>query len=110
MFQARRLATFAELVFGIGNPARIANDAVVDFKPARRGAHIDELVCRLHELAEIQRTVVQRAWQPESVFHQHALARAVPGIHAADLRNRGMRLVDDQQVILWQKVQKRVGA
>ena len=62
MFQPRRLAAFAELVFGIRNPARIANNAVIDFKPARRRAHIDELVCGLHELAEIQRTVVQRAW------------------------------------------------
>ena len=101
VFEPCRLASLAEFVLGIGNPSRVAHDTVVDFKAAGRGAHIDELVCRLHELAKIQRTVVQSAGESESVFHQNAFAGAVPRIHAANLGHCGMGLVDDQKVILW---------
>ena len=55
------------------------------------------------EFLEIQRPVVQRAGQAEPVLDQHGLARAVALVHAADLRDRGVRFVNDQQVIAWGK-------
>ena len=39
--------------------------------------------------------VVQRARQPEAVVHERLLARAVALVHAADLRHRLVRLVDE---------------
>ena len=48
-------------------------------------------------LLELQRPVVERRRQPEAVFDQRLLARAVPLVHRAQLRNRLMALVHHQQ-------------
>ena len=52
---------------------------------ARRRADVDGLLHDFGELIELQRAVVQRAGQPETVLDQHFFARAVPGVHAPNL-------------------------
>jgi hypothetical protein len=47
--------------------------------------------------SNLQRPVVQRRRQAEAVFDQVLLARAVALVHAADLRNGDVRLVDEHQ-------------
>ncbi len=42
------------------------------------------------------------------MLDEHRFARAVARIHAADLRDRGVRLVDDEEEVLRQKVHQRV--
>ena len=59
------------------------------------------------KFVEIQRAIVHRAGQAETVLHQHRFARTVAGMHPADLRNRGVRLIDDQQIILREKIEQR---
>ena len=61
----------------------------------------------LHELLEIQRPVIERARQAEAVFDQDGLTRLVAFIHAADLRNGGVRFVDHEQIILREKIEQR---
>jgi hypothetical protein len=52
------------------------------------------------ELLEAQRPVVQGRGQAEAVLHQGFLARAVALVHAAELGNGDMALVDHQQGII----------
>ena len=56
-----------------------------------------------------QRPVVQRAGQPESVFHQRRLPRLVALIHPADLRDGRVALIHHEQKIVRKKIQQRVG-
>ena len=79
-----------------------------DLAFARRRAHIDGLLLKLLKLLETQRAIVQRARQPKAVFHQNFFARNVAGVHAAQLRNRGVRFVDHQQVVFRNEIQQRV--
>ncbi len=60
-------------------------------------------------LVELQRPVVERAGQPEAVLDQRRLAAVVAGEHAAHLRHRDVRLVDEQQVIVGKEIEQRVG-
>ena len=52
---------------------------------------------RCFEFLEIQRTVVQRRREPESVLYQVLLARPVAEIHAAHLRDRRVAFIHEQQ-------------
>ena len=79
------------------NPVGVADLAVDEFEGARCGADIDELAAALHEFGEFQRAVVEGAWQAEAVFDQDAFARAVALVHAADLRDGGVALVNEDQ-------------
>ncbi len=56
---------------------------------------------------KIQRAIVQRARQPETVIHQNGFARFVAFIHAADLRNGDVRFVNDEQIIVREKIEQR---
>ena len=87
--------------------ARVPDHAVLDLELRRRRADVDDLVRHPHELLEIQRPVIERARQAEAVFDQHRLARAVAFIHAADLRDRGVRFIDHEQEILREKIEQR---
>ena len=60
------------------------------------------------ELVELQRPVVERAGQPEAVLDQRFLAAAVAEVHAADLRQRDVRFIDDEQEVLGEEVDERV--
>ena len=82
----------------------VPDDAVLNFEFRRRRTHIDDLVRHLHELIEIQRPVVERARKPKAVFDEHGFARFVAFIHAADLRDGGMRFIDNDQKILRKKI------
>jgi len=57
------------------------------------------------ELAEVERPVVQRRRQAEAEVDQRLLAGDVAVVHAAHLRDRDVRLVDEQQPLVGQVVQ-----
>ena len=63
---------------------------------------------QLEELVEAQRPVVERRRQPEAVLDERLLARAVALVHAADLRHRLVRLVDEEQEVVREVVEQRV--
>ena len=73
----------------------------------RRGRYEDRLAHHFLELVETQRPVVERRRQAEAVFHQVFLARAVAAVHAAELRDGHVALVDDHQRVLRQVVDQR---
>ena len=62
-----------------------------------RGRDVDHLLDPAFPFLEPQRPVVQRAGQAEAVLDQRHLAVVVAEVHAADLRHRDVRLVDEQQ-------------
>ena len=61
------------------------------------------------ELVEGLRPVVERARQPEAEVHQRVLARAVALEHAADLRHRLVRLVDEAHEVVREEVEQAEG-
>ncbi len=73
----------------------------------RRRRDEDRLRQELLELVEAQRPVVERRRQAKAVVDQVLLARAVAPVHAADLRNRDVRLVDEHQRVGRQVVDQR---
>ena len=73
----------------------------------RRYEH--HLVYMCFEFFEIEGSVVQCRGQTEAIVYQCLFSRTVSCIHAADLRNRHMRLVHDDQKIIREKVQQRHG-
>jgi hypothetical protein len=75
-------------------------------RPRRRG-QVDRLLDPLQELLEPQRPVVHRRRQPEAVLDQRPLPRHVALVHAADLRDGHVRLVDHQHEVLGEEVQQR---
>ena len=60
------------------------------------------------ELVEAQRPVVERRRQPEAEVDERLLPRPVALVHAADLRHRLVRLVDEDDVVLREVVEQRV--
>ena len=58
----------------------------------------------LFPLREVQRTVVERRRQPETVRDKDLLARAIAGMHAADLGHRLVAFVDDDQRVVGQVI------
>ena len=74
----------------------------------RGGTDVDDLMYHRSELVERQRTVVKSCRQPETIFNQIPLARAVSAIHSTDLWYRDMAFVDDQQKVLREEVQQTV--
>ena len=89
--------------------AFVSNHAVLDLELGRRGAHVNDLVRYLHELVEVERAIIERARKPEAVLDEHGLARAIAFVHAADLRDGGVRFVDNGEKIFREKVDDRVG-
>ena len=73
---------------------------------ARRRRHEERARRERQELVEHQRPVVERARQTESVVDERQLARAIAVEHAADLRQRDVRLVDDHEEILGEVVEE----
>ena len=66
------------------------------------------MVLLLGKLIKRQRSVIQRAGQTKTIFHQRFFARAVAGVHTAHLRHRNVRLVDHHQKILGHIVEQGV--
>ena len=59
------------------------------------------------EFLKRQRTIVQRRRQAKSILDQRFFARAVARIHAAQLRNRLVRFVDEHQKVARKIIQQR---
>ena len=76
------------------------------YGPGRR-AHVDRLVDGRLELLEGQRPVVERRRQAEAEVDQDLLARPVVLVHPDDLRDRHVRLVDDEQPVRREVVEQR---
>ena len=93
--------------------ARRANDllhavlAHAQLVVARRRAHVDELRDARLELVEAQGPVVERRRQAEPVLHERHLARTVAFVHAANLRDRDVALIDDAQHVLGEIIDQR---
>ena len=60
------------------------------------------------ELFKSQRTVVESCRQTETVFHEVSLAAAVSTVHRAELRNRDVTLVDEQQIVVGEEIKQTV--
>ena len=75
-------------------------------RPRRRGDE-QRLADPPLELRERERAVVERRRQPEPELDERLLARAVAVVHPAHLRDRHVRLVHDQQPVLWEVVEQR---
>ena len=74
----------------------------------RRGRDHDQLRHAFEELVELKRPVVDRGGQAEAVVDQGLLARAVALVHAADLRDRLVGLVDEDDEVVGEIVDQRV--
>src|SRR5699024_1350918 len=72
---------------------------VAEFEAAGGGREVHGLADAFTELVELQRSVVHGAGQAESVLDERALARHIAFVHASDLRNGDMGLVDDEQEV-----------
>ena len=72
----------------------------------RRDQH--QLVDPVEELVELERPVVDRRGQAEAEVDQRLLARAVALVHAADLRDRLVGLVDEADEVVGEVVDQRV--
>ena len=81
-----------------GRPDDLLHDGI-GMRPLvgpRRGGDVDRLRRQRLELIETQRPVVESRWQTEAVFHQRFLAGTVAAVHAPELRNRDVALVDHE--------------
>ncbi len=78
-----------------------------EFVGAGRRRDVDGLIDAVLELFEGERTIIKRGRHAETVIDQRLFAGAVAVKHAADLRNGGVRLVDEEQVILRHVVEQR---
>ena len=76
---------------------------------ARRRGHIHRLRETLFKLGKLERPVIDRRRQSKTVLDQGPLPRIIPLVHPADLGNRRMRFVHDQQKVFGEIVDKRRG-
>ncbi len=102
----------AQLDLGIDDPGRadqLLGDRVrvPELERARRRGHEHHLRHLLQELVEAQRPVVERRGQAEAEVDERLLARAVALVHAADLRDRLVRLVDEDDEVVREVVEQR---
>ena len=73
----------------------------------RRGRDEDALAHLRLEFLEGERPVVERRGQPESVLHQRLLAGAVATVHAPQLTDGDVALIDEHQRIRRQVIDER---
>jgi hypothetical protein len=73
------------------------------FARCRRKVH--GLTDAILELIKAQWSVIERAGEPESVFNERALTRRVSLVHASNLRDGHVRLIDDTQKIIWKIIE-----
>src|SRR5919201_2690026 len=105
-----RLAHLHLRIDDAGRPNDLLDDprGVVALELAGSGGHEHDLTRAREELVECLRPVVERAWQAEAVVHKCLLARAVALVHAADLRDGLVRLVDEADEVLGEEVEQAV--
>ena len=90
-------------------PDQLLGDPLAPLQLVRpgRGAHVDRLVDGGLELLERQRPVVERRRQAEAEVDEDLLAGPVVLVHAHDLGDRHVRLVDDEQPVRREVVEQR---
>ena len=86
----------------LGDDLRVAE--LVRPRRRRDEHHLPHLA---EELVEAQRAVVERRRKPEAVVDERLLARAVALVHPADLRDRLVRLVDEDDEVVREVVDQR---
>src|SRR5215831_7414675 len=82
----------------------VADCAVLNFELRGRRTDVNGLVRQPDELIEIERAIVQRAWQPKAVVYKHGLAGAIAFVHSADLWDGGVRFINDGEKIVREKI------
>ena len=82
---------------------------MVFFPLGRRGRDKNGLAHLGLELFKLERPVVERARQPKTVLHQRGLARTVAVVHAAELADQHMGLVQKHHRVLGQVIGQRGG-
>ncbi|CGF57502.1 Uncharacterised protein [Streptococcus pneumoniae] len=60
------------------------------------------------KLLPTERTIVQSRRQTETIINQHFFTRTVSIVHALDLPYGHMTLVNHNQEIIWEEVEKRI--
>ena len=94
---------------------RRADDLLGDLARARAlilagcGGNVNDLVDALLKLLKLQRAVIKGRRQPEAVFDERLLARAVAAVHGAHLRQCDVRFVDKHEKVLREIVEQRHG-
>src|SRR5206468_1745147 len=73
------------------------------------GRDVERLAYVARELLEVERAVVERGREAEAELDQRLFSGAVSSVHAADLWHGDVALVDDEQVVLGEVVEERVG-
>ena len=73
-----------------------------------RGADINDLVYHVVKFLKAQGSVVKRRRQTETILHQVLFPSPVAAIHGPDLWNAHVAFVNEEQVILWEKVQETI--
>ena len=79
---------------------------LLQFESRRRRRDVDGLRLQVLEFVEPQRPVVEGRRQAESILDQGLLARTVATVHAHDLRNGHVTLVDDQHRVARQVIEQ----
>ena len=74
--------------------------AVLVLVRSRRRGDVYRLVDSPLELAEVERPVIHRGGQPKAVVDEHLFARPVAPVHPSNLRQRHVRLVYEQQIVV----------
>src|SRR5699024_4476906 len=57
---------------------------------------------------KIQGAVILRRWEPEAIIYQRGLSRLIPVIHAADLWDCLVRLIDHHNKIIREIINQRI--
>ena len=78
------------------------------FKVGWRCADVNHLMDALLKLRKIERPIIQRRRQAESVVNQALFSRLVARVHRSHLRNRHVRLINNHQKILWKIIHQRI--
>src|SRR5882762_1711814 len=96
----------AYLYFGVDKTGRtnhLLDEAAPRFRefvrPGGRG-YIQHLVHSVLEFFKGEWAIVQRGRHAEAVVHQGLFAGTIACVHASDLRNSLVRLIDEEQIIL----------
>ena len=72
-----------------------------------RSGHEQHLINLIFKFLKIQRTVVQCRRKAKAVINQSLFAAAIAVVHRTDLRNRHVRLIDDNEKIIRKEIHER---
>ena len=75
---------------------------------SRRSRYKQDLINLTLKFFKIQGTVILRRRQTEPVIHQRTLSRLVAVVHASDLRDRLVGLVDHHNEVIWEIIDQGI--